>query len=506
MDKEFKIAKARVTRRKFLKGIGLAAGTLALSGGFGLQGFAQPTVKVGTLFDYTGALAEFGPPFRNAAELAKEQINAAQDLFKLELIHEDSGTTAAIGIDKAKKLVEVDKVPAIVGSLASGVTIPIATTVTIPGKVLQISPASTSPLISVLPADVGQDFLFRTCPSDALQGKVLGMLAWQKCFRTASTIFVNNPYGQGLSDVFKETFEALGGKVLATVPHPEEPKPTYTSELTAALKDKPEVLAAISYPGHATVYLKEAIEVLKHTKFLYVDGTKSEEIIKAVGKERVEKGQGTAPGAAITESLDIFNKDYEKKFGVRPPLPFMTNTYDAVAVIALAIAKAIVDKAAITGTALRDRLRPVSNPPGEKVIAGLDGFKKAFGLIKDGKDTDYEGAAGAQDFDANGDVITPIEVWMYTKGTMRTLEQMEPSESRGKPTSSREEQPFPSDFVTGVKVAALKGAIEVEVDGRKIVLDAPDWHAWGRRPKDKSVKIHVQKGPADFIKYWILGG
>jgi len=420
-------------RRTFLKGIGLAVGTVTLSGVWRGPIFAQPppVVPVGTLFDYTGALAEFGPPFRNAADLAAEQINeAAREVLGgpiIRLIHEDSGTTASIGVDRARKLVNADNVPAIVGSLASGVTIPVATTVTIPAKVLQISPASTSPLITVLPADVGQDFLFRTIASDAFQGVVAAMLASGQIpefssykFKKAATIYVNNPYGQGLSNVFARSFQLRGGIVTAQVPHPEEPKPTYTSELALALKDDPEVLLCISYPGHATVYLKESRDVFKYTSWQFVDGTQSEEIIKAIGAKDLEGKLGTSPGSdPEREGFKKFSAAYEKKYGSKPPLPFMDSCYDAVAVIGLSIAKAIVDKVAISGTALRDNLRPVSNPPGD--IVGVDEFKKAFDFINGKKDTDYSGAAGEQNFDKNGDVVTPQAIWTYTGGTIKTL-------------------------------------------------------------------------------------
>ena len=81
------------------------------------------------------------------------------------------------GVVDVLELVEIDKVVAIIGALASGVTVPVAESVTIPAGVIMISPASTSPLLTVLPADQGKDFLFRTCPSDALQGVVAGRLA-----------------------------------------------------------------------------------------------------------------------------------------------------------------------------------------------------------------------------------------------------------------------------------------------------------------------------------------
>ncbi len=422
-----------INRRTLLKG--LAGGLLALPAS---RVFAQagrpPVVRVGTLLDYTGALAEFGPAHRRAIELATRQINeAAQAVFGgpiMELVHEDSGTTASIGIDRARKLVNVDRVAAIIGSLASGVTVPVAETVTVPARVLQISPASTSPLLSVLPDN---DYLFRTTASDALQGVVAAQLARGEIVpgyrvNTASTIYVNNPYGRGLSEAFTRAFERRGGRVLAQVPHPEEPRPTYRAELERALANRPEVLLAISYPGQATVYLREAVEIFRYTNFQFVDGTKSEEIIRALGPQALEGRLGTAPGSDPEwGGFRRFVELYQAVHGERPPLPFMDSAYDAAAVIGLAIAHAVVfGVARINGTVLRDRLRIVTNPPGERV--GVGEFQRAFELLRNRQVVNYSGAAGEVDFDGNGDVITPVEIWQYAGGTMRTVALRRPNQ------------------------------------------------------------------------------
>ncbi|MCL6534377.1 MAG: ABC transporter substrate-binding protein [Armatimonadetes bacterium] len=414
------------TRREFLRGIGALVSLSWLLGltSCGPSRQAGP-IKIGTLLDYTGALAEFGPPLRNSAELAAQHINEAGGLLggrTLELVHEDAATTPSVALDRAKKLVEIDKVPAIVGALASGVTVPVAQTVTIPNTVLLISPASTSPLLTYLPEDEGQDLLFRTCPSDALQGVVLGKLAAELGYTTASVIYVSNPYGQGLKDEFKRSFERHGGRVVSEAAHPEETQPSYVAELRRLTEAQPDVLVAIGYPGHATIYLKEAIEGGYIKKFLFVDGTKSERIIEAVGAEALEGMYGTAPGSEKTPSQEIFNAEYQRVYKELPPQPFMTNTYDAVILLALAIQRA--GKA--DGLAIRDALRSVANPPGEIISAG--GMKRAFELLKENSELDYEGASGAVNFDAHGDVITPIEIWQYTKGTIQTVRLEMPSE------------------------------------------------------------------------------
>ncbi|MBW1961795.1 MAG: ABC transporter substrate-binding protein [Deltaproteobacteria bacterium] len=373
-------------------------------------------IKVGTLLAHTGPLKEFGPAHQKGVELAVKQLEAAG--LKVSLVHEDSETSAIPATNAAKKLVEVDRVVAIIGALASGVTVPVAESVTIPSNVLQISEASTSPLITVLPADKGKDFLFRTCPSDALQGVVAGKLA-ATYNKTAAVLYVNNPYGQGLAENFKTAFEKAGGKVLAAVPHDEKAAESYTAELRKALDGKPDILCAYSYPEHAKVYLKEAIEFFNFKSFLFCDGTKSEDIIKAVGAENLEGQMGTAPGSAGGEPFVMFNADYKAEYGRLPPLPFITNAYDAMAVIGLAAYRAKVKGLELNSKNIRDNLRAVANPPGEVIKPGE--FKKAFDLIRAGKDINYEGAAGSVDFDENGDVITPIEVWKYKQGKLVTV-------------------------------------------------------------------------------------
>jgi ABC-type branched-subunit amino acid transport system substrate-binding protein len=398
-----------------VKKLGIIALVVLCSLGLSAPAGAQD-VKVGTLMSITGPLKEYGPAIQKGIDLAAKQMAAAG--LKIKVIPEDDETSAIPGTNAARKLVEVDKVAAIIGALASGVTQPVAESVTCPAGVILISPASTSPLLTQLPADKGKDVLFRTCPSDSLQGTVSGAVA-AKLYKTISVLYVNNAYGQGLAEWFKKSYEEKGGKVLAMVPHDEKAASSYTAELKKALAGKPQALAAFSYPEHAKVYVKEAIEFFKFKNFYFCDGTKSEVIIQAVGAANLEGLMGTAPGSTGGKALQAFNDAFKKEYGSLPPLPFITNGYDAMAVIGLAAYKVKVKGLPMTSTNIRDQLRFVANPPGTVILPGE--FKKAFDLIKKGEDINYEGAAGAQDFDANGDVITPIEVWKFTGGKIVTV-------------------------------------------------------------------------------------
>lgn len=386
----------------------------------GKQGPKGPALKVkmGGLIPLSGPLAEFGDAFINGGDLAVEQFTKAG--FRIEMKYEDTKTFPKSGSEAAKNLVQKENIQVLIGAASSGVSLNVATTVSIPSQILQISYASTSPLISFLYDDTNKDFLFRTCPSDALQGIILGKLAYDEGYRKAVVFWIKNAYGQGLKDRFKEAFEYRGGNVVADVSHDEKPALTYKSELKRLLKTNPDVILVFAYPEQATVYLKEFFETGINKKgkkidILFCDGTKSIKMPKALGAKNLAGFKGTAPGSVAGKSLSQFEKDYKAKYGELPPLPFIANYYDAVFAAGLAAIAAETKGKELTSINIRDQLRYVSNPPGKVISAGVEQLKKAITLLKEGKDINYEGAASTVDFDANGDINTPIEIWQYTE-------------------------------------------------------------------------------------------
>ncbi len=385
-------------------------------------------VKLGGLIPETGALSEFGEGFRRVGDLAVKDLTAAG--LPVSLSYGDTETSAMPGVDAASRLIDVEGVVALIGAASSGVTIPIAESVAIPKEVPQISNASTSPLITDLPADEGKDFLFRTCASDALQGIVLGQLAWDEGYETASVLWVNNPYGEGLMKEFTASFEAAGGSVLQDVAHDEDPAPSYVAELSEVMRGEPDAMVALAYPGQATVYLKEFFEAGygETTDVLFVDGTKSIRLPEEIGAELLAGYVGTAPGTKGGEPLERFEEGYRAEYGERPPLPFMDTFHDAIIVASLAAAKCQADGVPVTPVCVRDNLREVANAPGEEVLPGVEGLTRALELLAAGEAINYEGAAGAVEFDENGDVVTPIEVWQYVaeEPYIETVRMVEP--------------------------------------------------------------------------------
>lgn len=376
--------------------------------------------KIGTLLDETGDLGAYGPPIQNGVDLAVGLINDAGGISGTDVtvIHADSGTSPNIATEAAGKLIEIDKVNGIVGSLSSGVTMAVAEAKTIPAGTVLISPASTSPAISVLEDN---DTVFRTTVSDAAQGAVLARLAIEKGYSHCSTLYVNNPYGSGLSEIFNTTFESLGGHCEAQVPHEQE-QPSYKSEIDKAITDhEPDVVVAMSYPKSAAVYLRELIEGGYSGDFMFVDGTKNQEMFDELGAAQFEGMHGTAPGATDSDAKSTFSSLYEAKYGELPSNPFIGEGFDGAILLSLAMAKAAADGHGYTIDG--NSLRFVANAPGEQV--GPGDMKKALDLLADGKDIDYVGVAGDQEIDANGDVSNTIEIWSIEGGEITSSGRFE---------------------------------------------------------------------------------
>jgi ABC-type branched-subunit amino acid transport system substrate-binding protein len=258
------------------------------------------------------------------------------------------------------------------------------------------------------------DFLFRTPISDAAQGQVLAKLVQDLGYTKVCTMYVNNAYGQGLSENFAAAYT---GEVTAQVSHPDQTAATtYVSELNKCVENDPEALVAISYPvGQAQVYLKEALENNIIDKFVFVDGTKDPKMFDALGWPQFDGLSGTSPGALPpSDFTSKFNEQYEAAYGSLYQTPFVREAYDAVMVIALAAEKA----GSTDPTAIRDALRDVSNAPGTLVGSPPEGIAAALEAVRKGEDVNYDGASGSVEFDEAGDVLLgAIDTWHIDAAT-----------------------------------------------------------------------------------------
>jgi ABC-type branched-subunit amino acid transport system substrate-binding protein len=331
---------------------------------------------------------------------------------EVELVVGDTQTRSQPAVDAANRLVGVEGVSGLLGALSSGNTVPVATSVSAVEGVPQISNASTAPTITTLDDN---DFLFRTVPSDAQQGVVLGDLVQEEGIERVAILYVNNDYGQGLAESFQESFEEAGGTVTSSAAF-EPNKASYRGELSNVSSGDPEALLLIAYPDDGgLLILRQSLEEGFFERFIFTDGMKATQVATDFG-EFIEGAFGTAPKAAESEEAQAFAEAYREAYGELPPLPFIDSAYDATMILMLAAQAA----GSADGEAIRDHIRDVANAPGEEVGPGE--FARAKELLAAGEAINYEGAAGAHEFDEQGDVGGSYEHWVITGGELETVE------------------------------------------------------------------------------------
>jgi ABC-type branched-subunit amino acid transport system substrate-binding protein len=399
------------------------AGLAALFFSAGPGSAADCEVTVGVVMELTGPAGEYGQAGAKSVEMAFRDINDAGGVIngcKLVTDTRDSQSQGTVAVDAATQLVQVKKVPALIGGIISSVSIPILTSVTGPAKVVQVSPASSSPTLTALGREgkTGGVF-FRTITSDALQGVAAARHALDQGFKKLSVIHVNNDFGVNMVKEFSKAYEALGGEIVSVTPYNEK-QPSYQAEVTAAMAGNPDGLYLISYPVDGATIARQWISQGGVAKFLLNDGMNSPEFIKSVGVEHLNEAYGTSSGTSPTPSTEYFNTNYKAFSGIEPTNPAADRSYDAGAIVGLAIAKAGKPDPA----AIKEAIPQVLDPKGEVIHAGKDGFAKALQLIKEGKPIKYEGVIGPVTFDQYGDITGPFRLWRIQNGEVVTVAEM----------------------------------------------------------------------------------
>lgn len=276
--------------------------------------------------------------------------------------------------------------------------------------VLQLSDSATSTRLTNLDDD---DLLFRLVPSDIFQGRVLAELGIQQG-ATSAVVIINadDAYGQTLAEEFSSHFALLGGVTLAVVAIPEDKQTGFDSYLQQIYGHQPElILNAMLNPDLAANLVNEA-QSFNFTGVYLVSDTIAGEPSFIDNLADLEFGDGilgTNPGFGLLESEDYqyFAQRYRAQFG-REPTAFGSTSYDYSLLMALSMAHAITANqvGSPTGAMIRDSMRLMMNPPGERV-SPLN-LAEGLRLAEQGVDLDYSGAYSSTDFDAQGDITGPL--------------------------------------------------------------------------------------------------
>jgi ABC-type branched-subunit amino acid transport system substrate-binding protein len=411
-----------------MKKLLLAATVLAAMGGTAVPVIAADCdVTIGVVMELTGPAGAYGQAGAKAVEMAVRDLNDAGgfgDGCKILTDTRDSQSQGTVAVDQATQLVNIKKVPVIIGGIISSTTIPILTSVTAPAGVVQVSPASSSPTLTQLGRDGKTNgIFFRTITSDALQGTAAAKYAIDQGLKKVAIINVNNDFGVNMVKEFSAAYTKLGGTITSTTPYNEK-QSSYSAEASAAMAGSPDALYLVSYPVDGATIARAWISSGGPDKFLLNDGMNSSDFITAVGAQYLNDAYGTSSGTTDTASTAYFNANFEAFSGIKPDAPAAVQSYDAGAIVALAIAKAGKGDSA----AIKAAIPEVVAADGTPIFAGKEEFAKALALIKAGKPIKYEGVIGPVSFDQYGDITGPFRLWRIKDGQVTTVGEMSADE------------------------------------------------------------------------------
>lgn len=296
-------------RKRFLiiTSIFFLAGLFTL--GLSISSEAVEPIVIGSINPLTGHSAVQGLDMKRGEEMALAEINAAGGIFgrPLKIIWEDTESTPRAGMDAVHKLVEINKVPLILGAYSSGISLPTGQW-TNSKKVIQIAEASTSPKLR----DIGPYF-FDAMGLDEIMGLSLADFAVAEGCETFASITVNNPFGIGI-EIWTEKGVRKHGKQWLEAVRYDERKTDYRAELERLFAKKPEAVFFTAYGTESKLILKQAYEMgLQPTKGWYADHMSmwTNEVIP----ETANGIKGLNPGPTSGDRLSEFKANFDKRYG-----------------------------------------------------------------------------------------------------------------------------------------------------------------------------------------------
>ncbi|MEM1265393.1 MAG: ABC transporter substrate-binding protein [Pseudomonadota bacterium] len=389
----------------------ILAVSLALSALAGAAHAQACTTKIGAVLPTS---VDWGRPIAETAQFAVDQVNAAGGAAgcEIEMVLRDTQVDPKVGVDAAKALVDLEGVDVLLGAVSSGVSMPILTSVTVPGGVMQMSCCSSSTAFTGLSEEGKTEGLwFRTFATTGVQSAVGAKVAQDQGYGSVAILYKNDDWGQDMARLIAADFAAVGVEVTASVAI-NDGQPSYRAEVTEALGTEPEALYLALYPAEGTAAVREWISLGGTQNMILANSLKSDEFRENVGLQYLGSALGTDTASPRSESADAFVTAYVERFGSEPNGPGLANSYDAAMIALLAMEAAGPDA---TGAEIAAAVAQVTDPEGTPITADTAGVEAAKAILADGGSVMYQGATGNVRFDANGDVSAPAVVWSFAE-------------------------------------------------------------------------------------------
>jgi len=328
---------------------------------------ATEPIKIGFIGPLTGDAASIGQNTRAAVEIAVTEINQAGGVGgrPLEVIYEDGQCTGKVASNAANKLININKVPVILGGACSGETSSF-TGAAEQSKTVVLSYCSSAPAISQ-----AGDYIFRNYPSDLYQGSFGAKYIYNNLGKkSVAILYVKSDWGNGIKDVFSKTFKEIGGNIVAEEGYEQNSRDLRT-QLTKIKAANPDLIYFLGYTEASISGIKQAKELGINVPLFGGDAWDDSKIWTDVGTA----GEGAMYSVVYAPLNDDFKAKMKAKVGNDEITTCSPQAYDGVKLIARVI---------------------------EKVGTSTEAIKNEL------YNTSYTGGVSASDiqFDANGDLVS----------------------------------------------------------------------------------------------------
>ncbi|WP_181685149.1 ABC transporter substrate-binding protein [Halorhabdus salina] len=407
----------QTTRRNYLRGataLGVA-GIGSLSGCVGQLGGTDGSIPFGAILpvSVSGEIGTVGTHHAAAVEQAVKDVNRAGGIDGREIAVDvrDSAASSEQALTAYQELVDAGTL-GFVGAVLSSASVQLAERVA-DDRIVQMSPASTSPQLSEAGRAGELKFFGRTVSSDILQAYVMAKILNSTQYIGADTtaiLHTDDAFGSGLAEEIESAFD---GTVTASVgfdPNGDQ----YTDVISEAVADEPDGVALVSLPGSATQSILSQRQEADHD----AQWVLSAGLIPA---QPPGPFNGVYGGSLASTQTTGAAKLGLKLSQFDTLASFTEQAYDALFVQALALERAEKRSSA----AIARNLRAVSGGDGHTVTVGE--FERAKKLLANGREVNYRGASGNLDLLATLEPVSEYLVQHVTDGSMTNVELLKRS-------------------------------------------------------------------------------
>jgi len=218
---------------------------------------AQSPIKIGEINSFSGIGAPFTGPYKQAVEMAVEEVNARGGVLgrKIEVVFRDDKGQPAEAVKHAQELVAADKVALISGTFLSNVGLAVSDWAK-QNKTLFVA---AEPLTEAITWSKGHDHVFRVRPNTYEQGRMLAEKAAKTKHQKWATIGPNYEYGKRAWETFRDRLKELKPDMQVVGEHwPTLGKLEAGPFVTAILNQSPDALYVSLFGSDWLAFVREA--------------------------------------------------------------------------------------------------------------------------------------------------------------------------------------------------------------------------------------------------------